>query len=72
MSTNFIVKGEGPPVVLIHGLAASLHDWDCLAPELAEAGYQAFALDLLGHGDTIKPTKASDYHIKVVYRHLED
>ena len=43
------------PVVLIHGLAASLHDWDALVPQLARAGYATYALDLLGHGDSAKP-----------------
>jgi pimeloyl-ACP methyl ester carboxylesterase len=52
---NFITKGQGSPVILIHGLAASLHDWDSLIPRLASAGYTAYALDLLGHGDSAKP-----------------
>lgn len=40
---------------MIHGLAASLHDWDFLFPELVKAGYAGYALDLLGHGDSPKP-----------------
>jgi pimeloyl-ACP methyl ester carboxylesterase len=39
----------------LHGIAASLHDWDELIPALAENGYRAFALDLLGHGESDKP-----------------
>lgn len=42
-------------MILIHGLAASLHDWDFLIPELTKAGYASFALDLLGHGESPKP-----------------
>jgi pimeloyl-ACP methyl ester carboxylesterase len=49
-SANFVQQGEGTPVILIHGLAASLHDWDDLIPELTKNGYASFALDLLGHG----------------------
>ncbi len=52
---NFISRGQGSPVILIHGLAASLHDWDSLVPFLARNGYAAHALDLLGHGDSAKP-----------------
>ena len=52
---NFITKGHGSPVVLIHGLAASLHDWDSLIPLLVNTGYAAYALDLLGHGESAKP-----------------
>ena len=54
---NFISQGHGAPVVMIHGLAASLHDWDSLIPRLASAGYAAYALDLLGHGDSPKPAE---------------
>ena len=49
-TANYVKEGDGPPVILIHGLAASLHDWDDLIPELAANGYSAYAPDLLGHG----------------------
>ncbi len=55
LEANSISKGQGSPVVLIHGLAASLHDWDMLVPMLVEAGYATHALDLLGHGESAKP-----------------
>ena len=32
---NFVQQGVGAPVILTHGLAASLHDWDDLLPVLA-------------------------------------
>ena len=67
---NFIEEGAGAPVVLIHGLAASLYDWECLLPELASAGYHGYALDILGHGDSPKP-EARSYKLKWVLRHLE-
>lgn len=53
-TANFIKEGEGRPVILIHGIAASLHDWDDLIPELSQRGYECYALDLLGHGDSPK------------------
>jgi pimeloyl-ACP methyl ester carboxylesterase len=52
---NYVQQGTGRPVILVHGLAASLHDWDDLIPELAVDGYACYALDLLGHGDSPKP-----------------
>ena len=52
---NFVSQGIGSPVVMVHGLAASLHDWDFLFPDLVDAGYAGYALDLLGHGDSSKP-----------------
>jgi pimeloyl-ACP methyl ester carboxylesterase len=54
-TVNYVHQGTGLPVILIHGLAASLHDWDDLLPELAANGYACYALDLLGHGDSPKP-----------------
>jgi len=66
---NFIQEGEGTPVVLIHGVAASLHDWDELVPVLTLNGYASHALDLLGHGDSPKlDTRA--YHIDWVFDHF--
>jgi len=47
-----VCRGEGAPVLLIHGLAASHRDWETLAPALSEAGYCAYAVDLPGHGES--------------------
>ncbi len=52
---NYVTEGSGAPVVLVHGLSASLHDWDALVPELVGAGYATYAVDLLGHGESPKP-----------------
>ena len=52
---NYTQHGAGKPVILIHGIAASLHDWDELIPELTANGFSCYALDLLGHGDSPKP-----------------
>ncbi len=61
--------GSGAPVILIHGLAASLHDWDALLPALAVNGYAGYALDLLGHGESAKPDSRA-YHIDWLFDHL--
>lgn len=66
---NFVQQGQGQPVILIHGLAASLHDWDDLIPVLAQNGYAAYALDLLGHGESGKPPSRA-YHIEWLFSHL--
>jgi len=54
-TANYVHQGEGVPVIMIHGIAASLHDWDDLIPVLTENGYASYALDLLGHGESPKP-----------------
>jgi pimeloyl-ACP methyl ester carboxylesterase len=67
---NFVQQGEGAPVILTHGLAASLHDWDDLLPELAGAGYAGYALDLLGHGESHKPANHDEYTFDAVFEHF--
>jgi pimeloyl-ACP methyl ester carboxylesterase len=47
---------SGPPVVLIHGISSNHHFWDLteehsLTAMLADSGFDAWALDLRGHGD---------------------
>ncbi|MEJ5240846.1 MAG: alpha/beta hydrolase [Anaerolineales bacterium] len=66
---NFVRRGEGRPVLMIHGLAASLHDWDDLLPAVAAAGFAAYACDLLGHGESAKPKTASAYTAENAFQH---
>jgi pimeloyl-ACP methyl ester carboxylesterase len=67
---NFVREGEGAPVILIHGLAASLYDWKDLLPDLAAAGYAGYALDLLGHGESHKPAHLEEYSVENVFDHF--
>ncbi|MEJ2733433.1 MAG: NAD(+) synthase [Anaerolineae bacterium] len=69
---NYVVDGDGPPVILIHGISASSADWWRLMPLLVSAGYQAIAVDLLGHGDSAKPKNPEQYSAQAVYGALED
>lgn len=69
-TVNFIRQGTGAPVILIHGLAASLFDWNDLIPALTQAGYAAHALDLLGHGQSHKPKDLEDYTVENVFAHF--
>ena len=41
---------DGPPVLLVHGLFVNSDHWRKTLPALAQAGYRAYALDLLGCG----------------------
>ena len=51
---NYIQKGEGHHLILIHGLSDDLRLWSHLIPELS-ANYCTLALDLRGHGSSSKP-----------------
>lgn len=66
------VSGNGPGVILLHGLASSRSDWIWLAPELRDAGFRTFLPDLMGHGDSVKPEDSTLYTIQTVYNLLED
>src|SRR5258705_9326435 len=45
------IAGQGPPVVLIHGMVNSSLHWERVAMPLAER-YTVVAPDLIGHGDS--------------------
>src|SRR5256885_8454737 len=45
------IAGDGPPVVLVHGMVNSSRHWEQVALRLADR-YTVVAPDLLGHGDS--------------------
>jgi pimeloyl-ACP methyl ester carboxylesterase len=45
----YAVGGDGPPLVLVHGLGGTIENWRALAPPLA-AGNRVLVPDLPGHG----------------------
>jgi len=47
--------GDGPPVVLVHGLGLSADFWWRNGPPLAAAGFRVVAMDLPGFGKTEGP-----------------
>jgi pimeloyl-ACP methyl ester carboxylesterase len=46
--------GEGPVLVLLHGITSSSRSWHGVIPRLAET-HTVIAPDLLGHGESAKP-----------------
>lgn len=55
-------KGEGPAVLLLHGLGGSAYDWRLVYDDLAAAGFRAIAWEMLGAGYSDRPADA-DYRI---------
>jgi len=47
---------SGPPVVLVHGLGGHAEDWVQLAPYFVRAGYRVYLPDLVGYGQSPKPS----------------
>ena len=57
--THYVLAGRGRPVLLIHGLGASVATWrDNLAPLASR--HAVYAVDLPGHGDSDKPDISYD------------
>jgi 3-oxoadipate enol-lactonase len=52
--TAFETAGEGPPVVLVHGLGMARPMWDWQWEALSRR-FHVVRYDLLGHGDSAKP-----------------
>ncbi len=51
---NYYEAGQGPPLILLHGIGACAYTWRYLMPPLAEQ-HRVFTLDLKGHGFSDKP-----------------
>lgn len=51
---HYVIGGEGPAVVLLHGWPYTWAEWRKLMPRLATAGFTVVAPDLRGLGDSAK------------------
>src|SRR3546814_13974870 len=61
----FRIAGEGPAVLLLHGIGDNSSTWTEIIPHLAKK-YTVIAPDLLGHGRSDKPR--ADYSV-AAYAH---
>lgn len=52
------IFGEGPPMLLLHGLGSSTHTWRGMAPHLSKH-YRLIAVDMPGHGFSSIPKTSS-------------
>lgn len=65
ISTSYLVGGEGPPIVLLHGPGESSLWWMRVIPNLVE-NFKVMIPDLPGHGSTTAPdNKISEDNILV-------
>jgi pimeloyl-ACP methyl ester carboxylesterase len=56
---HYVIGGQGPPVVLLHGWPETWYEWHKIMPALAK-NYTVIAPDLRGLGDTSKPNTGYD------------
>ncbi len=66
---SYRTAGEGPVVLLIHGITGDSRQWDRIIPQLADR-YTVLAPDLLGHGQSAKPR--GDYSLGAYAASLRD
>jgi pimeloyl-ACP methyl ester carboxylesterase len=58
LSLRYLVAGEGPPLVLLHGAGDNSLDWRWVLPALART-HHVYALDLPGSPESARPV--ADY-----------
>jgi pimeloyl-ACP methyl ester carboxylesterase len=71
-SLHYVVKGEGPPMVLLHGLGASIAVWEQNIDPLAQF-FTVYALDLPGFGSSSLPPRfdySLESYAETVYKTL--
>ena len=56
LNIRYVEAGDGPVVLMLHGLADSLLSWYCNIDYLADAGYRVIAPDMPGSGESDKPS----------------
>jgi pimeloyl-ACP methyl ester carboxylesterase len=66
---GYRMEGEGPAILLIHGIAGSSTAWRDVMPTLARS-YTVIAPDLIGHGQSAKPV--GDYSLGAYASGLRD
>jgi pimeloyl-ACP methyl ester carboxylesterase len=68
---HYYEGGSGAPVVLVHGLGSRAEDWANLMPQLKQAGFHVYAIDLLGYGRSARPVDAA-YSIPEEAQYVDD
>jgi pimeloyl-ACP methyl ester carboxylesterase len=66
---SYRAAGEGPVILLIHGITGDSRQWNEIIPQLADR-YTVLAPDLLGHGQSAKPR--GDYSLGAYAASLRD
>jgi pimeloyl-ACP methyl ester carboxylesterase len=56
----YVVEGEGPLVLMIHGFPDTPHTWDLIRPRVSARGYRVVAPFTRGYQPTEIPTRDTD------------
>lgn len=69
VALHYRSRGEGPAVLVVHGMASDAQAWEPALEQLAAAGLRAIALDRRGYGDSGVP---QPYAATTVQEQAED
>jgi len=64
LETFIAGKGGNKLAVLLHGFPESNHSWRFQIPLLVKLGYEVWAPNLRGYGQSSKPPRMRDYAIE--------
>ncbi|WP_064092737.1 2-succinyl-6-hydroxy-2,4-cyclohexadiene-1-carboxylate synthase [Rossellomorea aquimaris] len=64
------VKGEGSPLVFLHGFTGDTTTWSYVTSKLSEK-YQCISVDIIGHGQTDSPEDTNRYSMDAVAKDLQ-
>ena len=71
-SLSFAASGEGPPVLLLHGMSGSRHWWSRNVPALAER-FRTYCIDLPGFGGSRGvPWERIDHTVTLLMEWMEN
>src|SRR3954447_14649518 len=60
------LQGDGPLLVLVHGITENRHSWDPLTADLAR-DHRVLRVDLRGHGEApAAPDDRADYRVQTL------
>lgn len=71
ITLNVVEEGEGPPLVLVHGLPGTAYDWRVLQAELAKRGFRVLAYDRAGYGRSAARPEGAAHSISANVDDLE-
>jgi len=64
LDIHYKERGQGFPIVFIHGYTGNLRNWALQVRALAQR-YRTISPDLRGHGLSVKPTQREDYSLEL-------